>query len=218
MLVLSPLLKYIALGGAIFYLVVYILIALSRMTYPYQLEWMEGGAVDHVRRILTGHQLYGKPSLSFTTFIYTPLYFYVSAIVTTFIGIGFAPLRCVSFASSLGCFIIIFLFVKRETRCIICSMLSVGFFAATFHMSGAWFDIARVDSLFLLLLLVSIYVFRGHTSDKTLCFAGILIGLSFLTKQTALVIALPLNESGCRSGQNVYQDDEKGTGGSFQSK
>ena len=128
--IFSTLLKYTALGGAIFYIVVYILIALTRMTYPYQLEWMEGGSVDHVRRILTGHQLYGKPSLSFTPYIYTPLYFYVSAMVTKVIGIGFVPLRFVSFVSSLGCFMMIFLFVKRETRCILCSLLSVGFFAA----------------------------------------------------------------------------------------
>jgi hypothetical protein len=40
--------------------------------------------------------------------------------------------------------------------------------------------------------LASIYVLRDYTSNKDLCIAGILIGLAFLTKQTALVIALPL--------------------------
>ena len=89
---LSRLLKYILLASAAYYVVVYLVIVCSRIAYPYELEWMEGGSVDHVRRILAGQPLYIRPSLSFTPFIYTPLYFYVSAAVAKCIGIGFTPL------------------------------------------------------------------------------------------------------------------------------
>lgn len=187
---LLRMLKYVLLGGAILFILLYIFIAINRITYPYQLEWMEGGSVDHVRRILSGNQLYIEPSLQFTPYIYTPLYFYISSLVSRLFGIGFFPLRLVSFLSSIGCFLIIFQFVKRETSSLICGLLSVSLYAATFIIGGAWFDIARVDSLFLLFLLGGIYLLRFKTDLKSIFISGILISLSFLTKQVALFVAI----------------------------
>ncbi|MBL8716184.1 MAG: hypothetical protein JNL79_09325, partial [Myxococcales bacterium] len=66
-------------GGS--FLVLYVFVALRRLVYPFDLEWMEGGMVDQVRWILAGHKLYVKPSIDFVPFIYNPLYFYVSALV-----------------------------------------------------------------------------------------------------------------------------------------
>ncbi|MDY6861446.1 MAG: glycosyltransferase family 39 protein, partial [Thermodesulfobacteriota bacterium] len=185
-------LKVLLLSIALLYLFTYVFIVYNRIHYPYELEWMEGGSVDHVRRILSGDRLYVSPSLSFTPFIYTPLYFYISALVSLIFDIGFFPLRFVSLLSSLGCFIIIFLFVKRETGNMLCGVLSSCLLAATFRISGAWFDIARVDSLFLLFLLSGIYIIRFGHSMGTAITAGILMFLSFFTKQTALLISLPL--------------------------
>ena len=88
--------------SAVLYVVVFCVIVVSRISYPYELEWMEGGSVDHVKRILSGLQLYVEPDLQFVPFIYTPVYFYVSALFSKLLGIGFFPLRMVSFLSSLG--------------------------------------------------------------------------------------------------------------------
>jgi len=185
-------LRYSLLTGALIYMVVYLILALFRIQYPFELEWMEGGSVDHVRRILRGQKLYVSPSLQFIPYIYTPFYFYCSAAVSKILGIGFIPLRLISFISSLGSFFIIFLIVKQETRNIFSGVLASCLFAATFQISGAWFDIARADSLFLFLLLLAIYLIRFYTSRQSYIIAGVCISLAFLTKQAALFISLPL--------------------------
>jgi len=184
--------KYTLLAGASLFIFMYVVLAIFRIRYPFELEWMEGGSVDHVRRILSGQRLYVSPSLDFVPFIYTPLYFYLSAVVSSLLGIGFMPLRLVSFLSSLGCFLSIFLIVKQETRSNFAGILAACLFAATFRMSGAWFDIARIDSLFLLLFLAGLYFVKSHRSPGSAVIAGVCISLSFLTKQAALFICLPI--------------------------
>ncbi|MFH1314563.1 MAG: glycosyltransferase family 39 protein [Candidatus Eisenbacteria bacterium] len=183
---------YVLLCVALSYVGVYVVLAILRIQYPFELEWMEGGSVDHVRRILAGDRLYVKPTLEFVAYIYTPLYFYLSAGVSWVLGIGFVPLRLVSFTSSLGCFALIFSIVRRETGNNSAAVLAASIFAATYRLSGAWFDIARVDSLFLFLFLLAVYVIRFSRSNRAYVLAGILVWLSFLTKQVALIMALPL--------------------------
>ncbi|MDO8281280.1 MAG: glycosyltransferase family 39 protein [Thermodesulfovibrionia bacterium] len=148
--------------------------------------------VDHVLRILNGQKLYTSPSIEFVASIYAPLYFYVAAAISKITGIGFFPLRLVSFISSLGSFITIYLIVKRETTSSFAGVLASCLFAATFQISSSWFDIARVDNLFLFLLLIALYLIRFRNSSGSLVLAGVFISLSFLTKQTALLIALPM--------------------------
>lgn len=189
---IQNLLRYILLTGAILYVVIYFILFFFRIQYPFELEWEEGASVDHVIRILSGQKYYVSPSLEFVPSIYTPLYFYISALISSVIGVGFTPLRLVSFVSSLGCFLIIYLIVKRETNDTFSGILATCLFVATFHLSGAWFDIGRVDSLFLFLLLTSLYLFRFATSKISYVLAGMFISLSFMTKQTALLISLPL--------------------------
>ena len=173
------------------YIFVYIVIALYRIWYPFEIEWLEGAIVDHIRRICEGKSLYTKPSLDFIPFIYTPLYFYLSALLSKIVGIGLLAPRLISFFSSLGCFALIFLIVKRETNDKLSAFLSTGLFAATFKISGKWFDIARVDSLFLMLFLVCIYMSR-HKSETSILLAALFAGLSFLTKQTALFMSIAI--------------------------
>ncbi|RJQ22402.1 MAG: hypothetical protein C4560_02435 [Nitrospiraceae bacterium] len=189
---ISKLFKSILLAGALLYIIVYVILAVYRIQYPFELEWQEGAFVDHVRWILSGHRYYDSPSIEFVASIYTPLYFYSSALLSKITGIGFFPLRLISFVSSLGSFIIIFLMVRRETENVFSGIIATGLFAATYNMSGSWFDIGRSDSLFLFLLLAALYVLRFYDSSVSYLGAGILISLSYLTKQTALVISLPV--------------------------
>ncbi|MCP4674976.1 MAG: hypothetical protein GY854_05615 [Deltaproteobacteria bacterium] len=177
---------------ALGFVALYLGVAFFRIGYPFELEWLEGGVLDHIRRILAGEKLYVEPSLEFVPFVYTPLYYYLSAAVSRLTGVGFVSLRAVSICASAGCFFVIFLYVLRETRALLPSIAAAGLFAASFRAGGAWFDLARVDSLFLVTLLGAVYLIRFHVSARSHVLAGILIVLSFLTKQTALVMAVPL--------------------------
>ncbi len=173
------------------YVLAYLYIVYSRIRYPFELEWMEGGSLLQLLRMLQGEKLYVAPTLEYVPFIYQPLYFYLSTLAAKVVGGSFLPLRLVSFLSTLGCFTLIFLLVKRETHSRLSAFLAACLFAATFRISGAWFDVARVDSLFLFLFLAGIF-FMGSESRKAYVLAGICFALAFFTKQTALLALLPL--------------------------
>ncbi len=175
--------------GAGLYVVSYIVLALIRVNYPFELESMEGGSVDHCRRLLAGQNLYAAPTIEFVPFIYTPLYFYVSALVMKVVGVGFLAPRLVSFISSLGVIILINRIVWRETRKALPAFLAAALFAAAFRFSGAWYDVARVDSLYLLLSVGAVYAARRSGGFAGAAIAAVLLTLAVFTKQTALVMA-----------------------------
>jgi hypothetical protein len=170
----------------------FLAVSLSRIGYPFALEWMEGGSVDLVRRILSGQSIYVAPSLDYVPFIYTPLYFYASALTALLLGEGFLPVRLLSLLSTLGSLATLFVLVRHEARDRIAALVATGLFAGTFAASGAWFDLARVDSFFLALFAASVAALRLRATRGGFLIAGALLALSFLTKQTALVAGLPL--------------------------
>src|SRR4029453_9617863 len=109
-----PALECLLPAAALFYFLAYLYIALSRITYPFELEWMEGGSLVEGNRLLAGQSLSVRPSVDFVPFVYAPLYFYLSALVSQLTGPGFLALRLVSFAASLSCFTLLFLLGRRQ--------------------------------------------------------------------------------------------------------
>jgi hypothetical protein len=166
-------------------------IAWARLRYPFELEWMEGGVVDHVRVVLAGRSLYGPPSLDFTPFIYTPGYYYVSALVTKLVGLGFFAPRLVSLLSVAACFVLIAWWVYRETQVAVAGVVAAGLFAATYGESGYWFDVARVDSLFLALLLGGTVLARWGKGTAASLVAGAVLAAAVMTKQVGALLVVP---------------------------
>lgn len=170
----------------------YLWVVAHRVTYPFELEWMEGGSVEVVRRVAEGQNIYGPPTMHFTPWPYPPLYFWVSAAVAKVVGVGFFALRLVSFGASLVVLWILYRMVSKETGDRIAGLLAAGIFAATFRLSGAWADIGRVDSLFLAFALCALLVARGAESPKQGAIVGLLFFFSFFTKQDGLLTAAPV--------------------------
>ena len=87
---------------------------------------------------------------------------------------------------------LIFLFVVRETRDRGWALVAASLFAATYKLGDAWLDLARIDSLFLLLILLFAYLIRFHPNRTAYALAALVLLLAMLTKQSALLIALPI--------------------------
>jgi hypothetical protein len=189
---LAAVLRTLSAVGAGVYIALLVVLVALRVGYPFELEWLEGAMVDHVRTILSGAPLYAKPSLTFIPLTYTPLYFYLAAALSKLIGVGFLPLRLVSIAASAGVLVMLFRIASREADDMRAGVLAAGLFAAMFGWTDGWLDLARNDSLFLLLALVAIYLLRWQESPAAYVGAGVLLSLSFLVKQTGLVVAIPL--------------------------
>ena len=183
--------RVLAIGVALAFLGIYLVSAGFRIGYPFELEWMEGGMVDHVARLVAAQPIYTPPTLTFVPYACTPLYFLLSAAVTKILGLGFLSLRTVSAAASIGLFVLIGLIVRRHTNGWTGAILAVGLYAATFRASGFSFDLARVDSLFLFLLIAAAFLIGYQNSLGARLLASVVIFLAFLTKQGTLVF-LPL--------------------------
>ena len=173
------------------YVLAFLGIAVWRMRYPFELNWLEGAGLDHVRRILSGLPIYATPTLDFIAFPYTPLYFYTSALVARVIGVDFFAMRLVSFAAAIAMLALIFAIVRRETNRSYPAWIACGLTAATYGSSGGWFAIARPDSLLVATLLGGIFAVQRGTR-RALVAGGVCLAFSCLTKQTAVMVTIPL--------------------------
>jgi hypothetical protein len=180
------------LTAAVVYLALLFIVFIMRAAYPFELEWMEGGAVDHVARVLNGQLIYVKPTIEFVPYIYTPLYYYVSALVAQVTGIGFLPLRMVSLLSTIGILAVLFQFARRETGNWRYGLIAAGIYAAAFKCCGAWYDVGRADSLFVFLLISGVYKLRYSQATRDFIIAAVVLWLAFLAKQTAAMATVPL--------------------------
>ncbi len=178
--------KEILVFYGLYFIVKVITIMLIRLDYPFELEWMEGGSLIQVNRLLNGLPLYTKPSIYYVPSIYTPLYFYFSSFLARLVGFGFLPLRLISFCATIGVSILTYLVVHRENKDILLALISVGIFSSMFKSAGAWFDIARVDSLLYFFLLLGIFLSRSERKFP-LIFSGVFFSLAVYTKQTAII-------------------------------
>ncbi|MEV7005252.1 glycosyltransferase family 39 protein [Streptosporangium sp. NPDC051022] len=163
--------------------------AVSRMGYPYALEWLEGNSLVEVERLLTGLPLYSSPTVDYVPDAYPPLYFAVSAALAGVLGVSYLPLRLVSLTASAGCFVLLARLVQRETGDLTAGVAAAGLYAATYFAAGTWLDFARVDSLFLFLSLAGLYAARWMRGPGGAVVAGLLLAAAFLTKQSALAQA-----------------------------
>ena len=165
---------------------VYAYVALRRMEFPYDLEWIEGAVLQHVERVDDGRTLYAEPSAGWTPLLYAPLYYLVCAALTPPFDTGLPLLRAVSFAASLGAMSLAYLLVRRETASRAAGVLAAGLFAAVYDQSGGWFDLARVDSLMLLLLMAGVVVARYARNAPQAAAAGLLLVAATYSKQQAM--------------------------------
>jgi 4-amino-4-deoxy-L-arabinose transferase-like glycosyltransferase len=181
------------LAASVAAMVIYAVVALLRMNFPFELEWIEGGSLTMARRALEGQPLYQAPSLAYIPFNYPPLYYWLGGALMGLMGEGFGPLRLLSFLSSIAAAALLFALVRDMTRERTAAWVAVGVFFATYRLSGAWLDIARTDSLHLAIVLGAMAALFGiRAPARSGAAAGALFVLAFLAKQAALVVALPV--------------------------
>ena len=189
---LPELLTWLGVFLALGYILTFIILAMIRLFYPYELEWIEGAFLDEVRWILAGHFPYGPPSIYFVPTSKTPFFFYLSAFLAKLIGVSFIAPRTISVLSTLGCFLLLFLVVKKETGQPAAGVCAAGLYAACFRFAGAWMDIAKTDSLVLLLILMAFFTYLKYPGRKGMVISGLLFALAYYTKQIALPVILVL--------------------------
>jgi len=171
------------------YTLAFVVVFAARFAYPFELEWEEGYSLQQVSRLSAGRALFVVPSLEFIPFPYPPLYFQVCAWAGALLGDGFVPLRVVSALASLAVGAVLWRWVARETASKAAGWIAAGLFLASYRAGGGWFDVARVDALFLFLSLLGAYTLHFARGQAGAVAAGLCFAAAFWTKQTGLVLA-----------------------------
>lgn len=159
---------------------------------PAQMDYIEGPVMDAVLRAANNQPIYTEPSLVYTNLMYTPLYYHVTALLGKLIGLNLMTGRLVSLCSTLLSLVIIFLWLRKESCPRLYAIIGAVTYLAFFEAVNRWFLSARVDALFILLLITGFYAYFCHHTRTGALIGGALLALAFFTKQQALIIALPL--------------------------
>jgi 4-amino-4-deoxy-L-arabinose transferase-like glycosyltransferase len=170
----------------------FLVVALARAAYPFAIEWLEAATFTHVARVLEGKPIYAAPSYDFTALIYTPLFYYLAAPVAWLTQNVMLSMRLVSIAAALAAFAALYSLCRARHLPRFLSLLAVGFLAASYKITGYWFDLGRVDTLFLALILLALLLIAARTEHALLLgmAAGIAWILAVAAKQQA-VVAFP---------------------------
>jgi hypothetical protein len=170
---------------SLFVVLLFLVAALVRLHYPYELEELEGYMFVAALRVFHGQTVYPRPSLNFIPYMYPPGYYYASAALGKLMGMTISTMRMVSILSTFGGFGMIYLLVWREVRRSVPAIAAVGLYAGCYTLTAEWFDLGRLDSFFILLVLIAMYATRHlHPFLAAICWT-----LAFQTKQSILPLA-----------------------------
>ena len=170
----------------------FIYVALFSLNYPFGMEWLEGHVMEMVVRSAKNQPIYMAPTLEYVPFIYTPFYYHVAAIFTKFLGLDFIAGRSVSILSTLGITAVLFSWVRALGGTRGAGLAAAGTYLAGYQIMGRWYDLARVDNLYVLLLLSGLYMLHTQRGAVAALVAAGLFAFAFYTKQSAPMAFAPM--------------------------
>jgi hypothetical protein len=170
----------------------------GRVSYPYDLEWMEGGMLHHALRIGLGEGIYVAPSVHFIPYLYTPLYPTLLALFGAPFGISYLLGRIVSIVALVGLAAIALASLggarpRHAGATAAGTGLALGLFAACYPYVEGWYDVVRADTLFVFMITAGIAGLpswatsdRGVIGHAKVAAGAVLLALAFFCKQTAI--------------------------------
>lgn len=170
----------------------YLFIVYHRVGLPFDLEWGEGAGINQIYRILSEDRLYSPPTVKFAPLVYTPFYYWLASVLGGIFKQVTLTARLLSVLASLGAAGIIAWLVIKETGNRFAGWLASAIYLACFAVSDGFYDLVRVDSLYVLLVLASFLILRSGSKPVAAAGAGLCIAIGFFTKQSTLIVFLPL--------------------------
>ncbi|MCL4233195.1 MAG: hypothetical protein KJ042_01610 [Deltaproteobacteria bacterium] len=169
---------------------VFVVVALWRVAYPYEIEFQEGDVFLASLRVLDGLPIYPDPDTDAThvPVLYTPFFYVAGAGAIAALGKSLAACRAVSIASTLVLAAMI-VFTARRRSGWAWGIACAGAFLAFYPASGWWFDLARVDMLFLACVAGALVLIDRDLTTRRLALAAALLVAAIFTKQVAVFCA-----------------------------
>jgi len=155
-------------------------------------EWGEGAGLNQILRIYDGQALFVKPSIGYSALVYTPIYYYLSAALSYLIKPALLAARLISLICTIATAAVLYRMVKMRTDNPLAAWFSSALYISCYYISDGFFDLARVDALYVFLVLAAFYLFLNSRTKVDYFFAGMVIAIGFFVKQSALIVFLPL--------------------------
>lgn len=165
-------------------------VMLSRLLYPFDLEWMTGSELDHIERIQRGLPVYTAPTSDWIPFLYPPFYYYVSNYLDHLVHDLRLSARLVSLSATFAQAYLIWRSCRRFGASKYWSYVALGAFCAAYPFVEYWYDIERPDSLFTAVLLLALCVLEEWKTIWGAVIGGLILGFAFFVKQPALIFAV----------------------------
>lgn len=167
-----------------------VVIAANHVAFPLNLEAMELTVLAHVRRVLAGLPIYVAATSGFTPLAYNPLYYFLAAPFAKIFGPSLLVLRAVSIVGMIGCGVVIYLAVRRQTTSTWWGLMAVGIFSAAYRAMDTYLDNAHADSWLLFSALLGCYLISLDRSRLVNLLGVLATVAAFWFKQPGAAIAL----------------------------
>lgn len=186
-------LRWLAILTALAYTAMFFFTALPRVFYPYDLDFVEDGILMQSLRYAEGRPVFLPPNVEFVPHVYMPLYAWLGGLLFRLAGPGFIPLRLLSLAAAVATAALVFWIARRESGQTWPGLVCAGLFLGGYRITGFWYGLARVDSVFVALVVAGLAVGTYYCRSRSgLLLSAMLLALAFWTKQTGLLFAAGL--------------------------
>lgn len=188
--------KWLSLEGLAWFIAIcyggaYLYVAFRRITYPYDLDFIEDNMLMQALQVSLGRPVFVAPNAGFVPQVYMPLYTILGGWIFKVLTPSYIPLRLLSFSATVITAILIFWISRRISGDAGIGVCAAGLFLAGYHTTGGWYELARVDALYVMLTLAGVaLLLYGKENRYRLPLAGVILGLAFLTKQNGLFFGL----------------------------
>jgi hypothetical protein len=168
----------------------YLYLVVQRVPYAVELDYIEGVMMDHIVRLAHGQPLYVEPTLDFIPLAYMPGFAFSSSLLVRLLGEELWVPRLLACGAMTLLALLVAVIVKRETRSLTLAAAGAGLLLGSFGATGGYYDVARPDSLMLLLAFSGLAILRFTTSVKGAWLSALVLTAAFFTKQHAVWFAL----------------------------
>jgi hypothetical protein len=177
---------------AALYAAAFLVCVAARLTFGFELAWLESGMQAMTARLAAHQSIYAAPSTSYVPFIYPPLYYVAShGLERVAPALAGAPaMRVVSLASTLATLAVLWFCLARRGASGRLRLVLGALYLSFYGRFEFWHDTSRVDSLFVLLFFTAAALLIEGRRLRSAIAGGALAGLAILTKQPALPLLL----------------------------
>lgn len=181
----------VVLAAAAFLLIGVFQAFAARLTYPYDLEWMEGGMLVHAWRLMEGKPVYTDPDAGWIPFIYPPGYTAVVAAFGKVFGLSTTLGRSISLAGTFAAAAALVFGGWKHGRSWTGGLLAGAVFLLLFPSTGAFYDLIRPDGLSIGLAGWALVV-GWLPGRRAAVVSGLLLAAAFTVKHNFALFGLPL--------------------------